>query len=233
MLPTDYKARKALPLYTYLTQYHPDALMELVKVAVAGNQQHNPGEPLHWAQGKSMDQLNTAVRHIFDHGQGNVYDTADDEYLKAAGVEGHTMHLAKAAWRLLAEIQLLCDARAAGAPIEKMVRGTHEFMESDLREPEPTPEVEKDYPRMGQPAVFSQGWVPLGSGPLGEDSQLPTPTIAIPMPPVKTPADQHAKRWPDDAGAGAAHKGRLMPCGCFGSCAGATPNCPNWIAKTF
>jgi hypothetical protein len=108
-LPTDYNARKALPMFDFLTKYFPLAIVELVKVAVAGNDQHNPGEPLHWARGKSMDQLNTAMRHMFDHGMGNVYDT------------DATMHLAKAAWRLLAEIQLLCEARdleesAAGRP---------------------------------------------------------------------------------------------------------------------
>ncbi len=96
-LPTDYEARKALPLYTFLTQYFPDALVELVKVSVAGNNQHNPGEPLHWSREKSSDQLNTAMRHIFDHGAGCRYD------------EDGTMHLAKAAWRLLAEIQLLSE----------------------------------------------------------------------------------------------------------------------------
>jgi hypothetical protein len=97
MLPTDYKARKALPLYTFLTQYFPDAIVELVKVSVAGNEQHNPGEPLHWERSKSQDQLNTAMRHQFDHGAGRVYD------------EDGTMHLAKAAWRLLAEIQLISE----------------------------------------------------------------------------------------------------------------------------
>jgi hypothetical protein len=98
-LPNDYQARKDIPLFDFLTKYFPDAIVELVKVSVAGNKQHNPGEPLHWSRGKSTDQLNTAMRHLFDHGAGNVTDT-----------DG-TMHLAKAAWRLLAEIQLLCEAR--------------------------------------------------------------------------------------------------------------------------
>lgn len=99
MLPTDYQKRKDLPLFTFLTGYFPDAIVELVKVSVVGNLQHNPGEPLHWAREKSTDQLNTAMRHIFDHGGGCRYD------------EDGTMHLAKAAWRLLAEIQLLCEKR--------------------------------------------------------------------------------------------------------------------------
>lgn len=110
-LPNDYQARKDIPLFDFLTKYFPDAIVELVKVSVAGNQQHNPGEPLHWARGKSMDQLNTAMRHMFDHGAGNVLDT-----------DG-TMHLAKAAWRLLAEIQLLCETREIAAKIPRDVEG--------------------------------------------------------------------------------------------------------------
>jgi hypothetical protein len=235
MLPKDYKARKALPLYTYLTQYHPDAILELVKVAVAGNEQHNKGEPLHWAQGKSMDQLNTATRHVFDHGQGNVYDTDDIPYLEAAGLpnEPGTMHLAKAAWRLLAEIQLLCDARAMGLRVEEMVRGTHEFRDGMMPESAPpAPEDEKDYPRMGShvhiapvgtvaPMEFQDPPPPNAFIPirLPGESQFPAPTVDIPMPAVQPLR--------------VATTGRILACGCFGSCTGQTPNCPNWIAKTF
>jgi hypothetical protein len=102
-LPTDYHARKALPLYSFLTGYFPDAIVEMVKVSVAGNQQHNPGEPLHWARGKSTDQLNTAMRHIFDHA------------VQPVDTDG-TYHLAKAAWRLLAELQLICEAKQGKVP---------------------------------------------------------------------------------------------------------------------
>ena len=108
MLPHDYKARKAIPLYSFLTGYFPDAIVEVVKVAVAGTEQHNPGEPLHWAREKSTDQLNTAMRHLFDHGAGARYD------------QDGTMHLAKAAWRILAEIQLLCEKRDAAAKPEAL-----------------------------------------------------------------------------------------------------------------
>lgn len=117
-LPRGYKARKDLPLFTFLTEYFPDAIVELVKVSVAGNVQHNPGEKMHWARGKSMDQMNTAMRHIFDHGMGHVYDEEPPEVLACIGEDG-TMHLAKAAWRLLAEIQLICEARERMKAIEE------------------------------------------------------------------------------------------------------------------
>ena len=101
MLPHDAKARKALPMYTFLTQYFPDALVELVKVSVAGNEQHNPGEPLHWARGKSTDQLDAAMRHLFDHGIGIRF-----------GHDGQRT-LAQAAWRLLAQLQLDLEKETA------------------------------------------------------------------------------------------------------------------------
>jgi len=66
-------------------------------VSKLGNDQHNPGEPLHWARGKSTDQMDTAARHMVDHGVGDTRD-ADGAY-----------HLAKAAWRILAELQLTIE----------------------------------------------------------------------------------------------------------------------------
>lgn len=112
MLPKGYNARKALPLYTFLTGYFPDAILELVKVSVAGNVQHNPGQPLHWAREKSTDQMNPVARHIFDHAAGLVYERdLPPAVLAAVGPDG-IMALAQAAWRLLAEIQLLCEKRA-------------------------------------------------------------------------------------------------------------------------
>lgn len=101
MLPHDAKARKAIPLYTFLTQYFPDAIAALVKVSVDGNAQHNPGEPMHWSRGKSADQLDAAMRHLFDHGVGIRF-----------GADGQRT-LAQAAWRLLAQLQLDLEREAA------------------------------------------------------------------------------------------------------------------------
>ena len=100
-LPTADTDRKALPLYDFMFKYFPLAWLEVVKVAVVGNEQHNPGEPLHWAREKSTDQLNCAFRHIFDHGMGHPLDK-DGCY-----------HLAKAIWRHMAELQLICEKKAA------------------------------------------------------------------------------------------------------------------------
>jgi len=113
-LPKDNALRKALPLFTFLTEYFPDAILELVKVSVAGNMQHNPGEPMHWARGKSMDQLNTAQRHMWDYATTGMYNDEPPLPPEILAAIGGTppMHLANAAWRLLAQIQLDCEARA-------------------------------------------------------------------------------------------------------------------------
>ena len=97
-LPTDPALRKKLQLFTYMFGYFPDAWLAEVDVARTGNEQHNPGEPLHWARDKSTDQMNAAFNHLFDYGEGQKKDT-----------DG-CWHLAKAIWRLKAQLQLDIEA---------------------------------------------------------------------------------------------------------------------------
>lgn len=100
MLPEGYDERKALPLYTFMFGYFPQAWLAVVDVAVAGNKQHaNEGPAIRWAREKSTDQMNCAFRHIFDYGTGTAVDT-DGQY-----------HLAKAIWRLMAQLQLDIEKR--------------------------------------------------------------------------------------------------------------------------
>lgn len=89
--------RKDAPIFTGVLLYFPLALAEVARVSKRGNDQHNPGEPLHWARNKSTDQMDTTTRHMVDHGTGHVRD-ADGGY-----------HLAKAAWRILAELELTLE----------------------------------------------------------------------------------------------------------------------------
>lgn len=105
MLPKDDTTRKTLPIWTGVVLYFPDALAAVAEVSRLGNEQHNPGEPLHWAREKSTDQMNTALRHMIDHGTGNVKDT-----------DG-AWHLAKAIWRLSAELQLTIEKEQTGIKI--------------------------------------------------------------------------------------------------------------------
>jgi hypothetical protein len=96
-LPLTDKERKALPVLTFLCEYFPDAIVELTKLCVAGNIQHNPElapTDIKWAREKSADQLNTAFRHIFERKCGIVKDT-DGQF-----------HAIKAMWRCGAQAQL-------------------------------------------------------------------------------------------------------------------------------
>lgn len=97
ILPTDPKARKKVPLWSGLVKYFPDALAAVAAVSYQGNEQHNPGKPLHWDRSKSMDQQDTLLRHLWESG------TAD--------VDGH-LHSAKVAWRALAMLQLELENNA-------------------------------------------------------------------------------------------------------------------------
>jgi hypothetical protein len=97
VLPTDAKERKAAPVWTGVMMYFPAVWQEVAKVSKLGNDQHNPGQPLHWEREKSKDHMDCATRHMLDHGTGNIVDT-----------DG-TFHLAKAIWRLCAELQLTIE----------------------------------------------------------------------------------------------------------------------------
>lgn len=90
-LPTDAKARKAIPLYTGLFKYFPDALCAVAELSRIGNEQHNPGQPLHWDNSKSMDHADCLLRHQMDVG------TVDTDTVR---------HATKVAWRALAQLQI-------------------------------------------------------------------------------------------------------------------------------
>ena len=101
-LPADAKARKDIPLASGVFDYFPDALAEVAKVSKTGNDQHNPGQPLHWARGKSTDQADTMLRHFIERG------TMDTDGMR---------HSAKMVWRGLAILQL--ELEAEGAPLSR------------------------------------------------------------------------------------------------------------------
>lgn len=91
LLPTDPKVRKHIPIYSGVLKYFPKALAEVARVSYAGNEQHNPGQPLHWAREKSTDQHDCIVRHLLEAG------TLDTDGQR---------HSAKVAWRALAALEL-------------------------------------------------------------------------------------------------------------------------------
>lgn len=90
-LPTDSKARKNVPIARGVLDYFPDAIAAVAEVSRIGNEQHNPGQPMHWARNKSADHADCIVRHLIERG------TVDTDGVR---------HAAKVAWRALALLQL-------------------------------------------------------------------------------------------------------------------------------
>lgn len=87
--------RKQYPIATGVIDYFPDALVEIANVSFIGNEQHNPGQPLHWDRSKSTDEADALMRHFVDRGK------RDTDGLR---------HSAKVAWRALALLQKEIEA---------------------------------------------------------------------------------------------------------------------------
>lgn len=87
--------RKEYPITTGVFDYFPDALALVANVSFNGNKKHNPGQPLHWARGKSMDHEDCIARHTIERDV----------------VEDNVLHAANRAWRALAALQELAEER--------------------------------------------------------------------------------------------------------------------------
>lgn len=95
ILTTDKKVRKEQPIARGVLAYFPRAIAAVANVSFVGNEQHNPGQPMHWAKGKSNDHADCLVRHVIEAG------TIDEDGLR---------HSAKAAWRALALLETELEA---------------------------------------------------------------------------------------------------------------------------
>lgn len=166
----DYQGRKNLPVFTFLTEYFPKALVEMVKVCVAGNIQHNkdlaPAD-IHWSRDKSTDQLNTALRHMMDHVLTGPFDEEPSEVQVIIG--GRTRHLAKAAWRIMAELELSIER-------ENETRLNHRYVLDNRKSPLDPPQTQSSYAaeRAEEP------W---------QDVNAIRPFIAYTPPPYELPVD--------------------------------------------
>lgn len=94
-LPDEPAERKKYPIASGVFDYFPDALVDVARVSFEGNEQHNPGQPLHWSRGKSDDHADTMQRHFLQRG------TRDKDKQR---------HAAKMVWRALAILQLEIEA---------------------------------------------------------------------------------------------------------------------------
>jgi hypothetical protein len=94
-LPDEAKARKTFPVASGFMDYFPDAIVAVSNISHRGNEQHNPGQPLHWNRSKSSDEADTMLRHFLQRGS-----------LDSDGVR----HSAKMCWRALALLQKEIEA---------------------------------------------------------------------------------------------------------------------------
>jgi hypothetical protein len=88
--PHEPDERKQCPVASGVLDYFPDALVAISHVSWQGNEQHNPGKPLHWDRSKSSDEADAMMRHFLQRG------TIDDDGVR---------HTAKMVWRALALLQ--------------------------------------------------------------------------------------------------------------------------------
>jgi hypothetical protein len=102
-LSSDAKERKATPIARGVLDYFPLSMAAIAQVSQKGNEQHNPGQPMHWAREKSTDHADCIVRHLIDRG------TVDNDGLR---------HSTKLAWRALA----LLEIELEGAKLREVSR---------------------------------------------------------------------------------------------------------------
>lgn len=111
-MESDSAARKATPIFSGVLRYFPNALAAVARLSKAGNDKHNPGEPLHWSRSKSNDHGDCIVRHQLEF---DAVDPETGEY-----------HAVAVAWRALAQLELLEESKPVqvvrSMPIEPPVR---------------------------------------------------------------------------------------------------------------
>lgn len=179
-LPKEAAARKALPIATGVLNYFPDALLAVAEVSRVGNDQHNPGQPLHWAKHLSTDHADSLVRHLIDAG------TFDEDGMR---------HSAKVAWRALALLQTELEEAAAAdyAMTKTAMLEAREFAGASRRVDVAPPNMA----RVKGQADFIEPWENL---PAPED-KLPLEDDSLPLVPTVFPrrdADEpSSKRDPD------------------------------------
>ncbi len=117
MFPSDAKERKDAPVFSGCFAYFPNALWEVAKLSKRGNDQHNPGTPLHWDRSKSQDELDALARHLLGTAKA---ESIDEEIEEATAVT----------WRALANLQKLCEKRDAE---NAMIGGAPGTSEEDFK----------------------------------------------------------------------------------------------------
>lgn len=97
MLPSDKQERKRTPIWRGVLMYFPRTIIGMARCSWAGNEQHNPGEPLQWSRHKANDHEDCMMRHMLEG------DTIDDDGIP---------HCVKVAWRACARAELILEKLA-------------------------------------------------------------------------------------------------------------------------
>jgi hypothetical protein len=97
ILSSDRQARKNAPITTGFLDYFPLACAAVAELSRVANEQHNPGEPMHWTREKSADHADCISRHLIDRGK------IDNDGQR---------HSTKVAWRAMAQLQLELEEAA-------------------------------------------------------------------------------------------------------------------------
>lgn len=98
-LPSDDKLRKEIRAFQGVIKYFPEAIAAVALLSKRANDQHNPGEPMHWAKEKSTEELDSLMNHVIDIACKGELSRDSDGMLDAV----------KVAWRGLANLQRLID----------------------------------------------------------------------------------------------------------------------------
>ena len=101
MMPTDANARKGIPVFSGFIAYFPRAIIAVAELSRIGNDQHNPGTPLHWDRTKSADEKDALMRHLLD--QVLEGDAAVDT--------DSVLHATKKAWRAMADLEKILETK--------------------------------------------------------------------------------------------------------------------------
>jgi hypothetical protein len=94
-LPKDATERKQTPIASGVLDYFPRAIAAIAHCSKVGNDQHNPGQPLHWDRTKSTDEADCLIRHFMERG------TIDTDGVR---------HSTKCAWRSLSLLEKELEA---------------------------------------------------------------------------------------------------------------------------
>ena len=94
------------PLASGFLDYFPDAAAAVAECSKIGNDQHNPGQKLHWAREKSTEHADKLMGHFVRRG------TIDSDGVR---------HSTKTAWRAMAFLQEEIEAARDNRGLETVL----------------------------------------------------------------------------------------------------------------